>query len=73
MLGISCACGIPIAEKIRSLQLHPNATPSRPKRKYWDQEALHQTFGEDARDRVMETTGGKGYDSAVTLVDLFND
>lgn len=72
MLGVGCACGIPLVEKLRSLQVHPNATPSREKRKYWDRSALADTFGDDATERSLETTKGRGFNSPQDTSDLFD-
>lgn len=70
MIGVGCACGLSFQDK--AIQLHPNATPSREKRKYWDQEALTQTFGDDARDRAMEMTNGKGLNQEASLAEMFD-
>lgn len=61
MIGVGCACGLSFAEKVRTLTIHNDAMPNKTKKKYWDQQAVSSTFGDDATDRVMEETKGVGF------------
>lgn len=64
-------CGLSYMQRLRSSQLHPDATPSREKRKYWDQEALDNQFGEDAREHSLDITKGRGLNEQASLAELF--
>lgn len=63
-------CGMSWLERVRSTQVDGQVNDSRTKKKYWDQEAVSASFGEDARDKVMEDTQGRGYDG-VSMDELF--
>jgi hypothetical protein len=47
-------------EKCLSVRLDPSATPTRTKRNYYDSGPVHAVFGEDASERLMEETEGRG-------------
>lgn len=61
MVGISCACGMPLKDKIKTLNLDGAITASRTKKKYWDQGSLNECFGEDATEKSMDLTDGHGF------------
>lgn len=69
-MGRECPPGFTFADRLRSAQLHPDATPSREKRRYWDQQALDAQFGPDAKEHVMEATQGRGLNDPVTRREL---
>ena len=64
MEGISCTCGMPYKEKLRSIHVHGSVTPTQTKRKYWDQGALESQFGDHARDYSLDMTDGQGLNDA---------
>jgi hypothetical protein len=70
-VATACACGQPATangrecgrcfrERLLSLRLDTSVTESRSRRNYYDAEPIHETFGEDASERVMEATQGYG-------------
>lgn len=63
-------CGLTYVQRLRSAQLHPDATPSREKKKYWDQQALNDQFGEDARERSLSLTEGRGFNGPTNPQDV---
>lgn len=48
------------AERLRTVQVDGAALETRTKRDYYDVESVHDTFGEDAEDRMMDATHGIG-------------
>ena len=57
------------AQRLRTAQIHPDATPSREKRNYFDRSALNDQFGEEATERSLELTGGRGYNQPPSVED----
>lgn len=55
----ACACRLPFAEKVRTLTIHPDATPSKQTGVYDGRESLGP-FGSEAREQLMEETEGLG-------------
>jgi hypothetical protein len=53
-------CGTSYKQRLLSLRLDYAWMPARDKRNYYDKEALEKTFGEDAEERMMEETEGRG-------------
>jgi hypothetical protein len=53
-------CGMTFAERLRTVQVDGAALETRTKRDYYDVESVHDTFGEDAEDRMMDATKGIG-------------
>jgi hypothetical protein len=54
----ACACDLSLTEKLRTLTIHPDATPNKP-RVYDSKEALG-SFGPDAKEEMLEETRGLG-------------
>lgn len=46
--------------KLRSLQWSTKGFDTREHKNYYDQEAIHRSFGEDAKDKMMDKTSGLG-------------
>lgn len=46
--------------RLRSIRLDTSATETRTRRNYFDAEPIHETFGVDATERLMEATQGYG-------------
>lgn len=60
-------CGMTWLQRLKSATFDQLTThPSKTTNKYWDQESITETFGEDARDDFMEVTQGKGVDGDLT-------
>ena len=66
-----CACGQPATAngrecascfraRLRSIRLDTSVTESRTRRNYFDAEPIHETFGEDAHERMLDETDGFG-------------
>lgn len=53
-------CGMTFAERLRTVQVDGAALETRTKRDYYDVESVHDTFGEDAEDKMMDATKGIG-------------
>lgn len=53
-------CGMTFAQRMRTVTIHPDATPTRTRALYYDREALAQSFGADAREQALEDTDGLG-------------
>lgn len=53
-------CGMTFRQRLRSVRLDPRIEETKTKRNYYDVDAVHQAFGEDARDELMEDTDGWG-------------
>jgi len=53
-------CGLTFAQRLRTVQVDGAALETRTKRNYYDLESVHDTFGEDAEDRMMDATKGLG-------------
>lgn len=50
----------PYRDKLLSIQLSPQATPSRELKNYYDKESVEEVFGTDATQRMLENTHGLG-------------
>ncbi len=48
------------AEKLKSLQFSTKGFVTRDHKNYYDASAIHATFGDDAKDKMMEHTQGLG-------------
>lgn len=55
--------GLSFVERLRTTQIHGDALPTKTKRKYWDQSALDDQFGDDAAERVLDQTEGRGFNN----------
>lgn len=53
-------CGMTFVERLRSVQISEAALETRTKVNDYDREAVYDSFGEDAEDRMMEATKGLG-------------
>lgn len=57
-------CGLSFAQRLRSVQLHGSATPSREKKNYFSDEGLKDIFGKDRKEReeeLLDETGGRRF------------
>lgn len=48
------------AQRLGTVQVHEGALETRTKRNDYDRESVNDTFGEDAEDRMMDSTKGLG-------------
>lgn len=62
--------GLSYAQRLRTTQIHNDALPTREKKRYWDQSALDDQFGEDAKERTMELTEGRGFSDGYNPQDV---
>ncbi len=54
-------CGLSFAERLRTVRIDDASLETRDLQNYYDAEAVAETFGEDAEDRMLEETKGRGY------------
>ena len=47
-------------DKLLSISISPQATPSRQLRNYYDSQSVAEVFGPDSEEQYMEETDGKG-------------
>lgn len=59
MVGVGCACGMSYRDKLRSVQVDYRWM-EREKKNYYDQSALDDLVGEDAKERMLDETEGVG-------------
>lgn len=52
--------GLSFAQRLRSVRLDTSVTPSRTAVNYFDAEAVHNVFGDDAKERMDDDTEGRG-------------
>lgn len=60
MFGISCACDISFIEKLRTVSIDKAKMETTELHNYYDKDAITTQFGDDAKDRYMEETDGRG-------------
>jgi hypothetical protein len=56
-------CGQSYVLRLRSIRLDPSATPSKELKRYWDQQAIDDQFGEEATEKTLELTNGVGFNN----------
>lgn len=62
--------GLSFAARLSTTYVHPDATPTREKHNYWDQQALDDQFGEDATERSLELSEGRGFNGPTNPQDV---
>lgn len=63
-------CGMTWRQRVLSQTVDEAVNATRTRRKYWDQDALNQQFGEDAAEKTLHDTEGRGYGN-VTMEEMF--
>ena len=56
----SVPCGLSYAARLRSTQVNRAGFDTASKVNYYDADAVHRAFGEDAREAMLEETRGLG-------------
>lgn len=60
MIGVGCACELSFFEKVSSVTIDKAKMETTELHNYYDQEAVTDMFGHDAKDRYLDETDGLG-------------